>query len=106
MAHKGTIFLDEIGDLPLDMQGRLLRVLQEKEVMRIGDDKIIPLDIRVICATNRNLRQFVKEEKFRQDLYYRINVLRVTLPGSGIEKRTFGLCWNYIMLISRNMMET
>lgn len=81
MAHKGTIFLDEIGDLPLDMQGRLLRVLQEKEVMRIGDDKIIPLDIRVICATNRNLRQFVKEEKFRQDLYYRINVLRVTLPG-------------------------
>lgn len=81
MAHKGTIFLDEIGDLPLDMQGRLLRVLQEKEVMRIGDDKIIPLNIRVICATNRNLRQLVKEEKFRQDLYYRINVLRVTLPG-------------------------
>ena len=80
MAHKGTIFLDEIGDLPLDMQGRLLRVLQEKEVMRIGDDKIIPLDIRVICATNRNLRELVKEEKFRQDLYYRINVLRVTLP--------------------------
>lgn len=80
MAHKGTIFLDEIGDLPLDMQGRLLRVLQEKEVMRIGDDRIISLDIRVICATNRNLRELVKEEKFRQDLYYRINVLRVTLP--------------------------
>lgn len=81
MAHKGTIFLDEIGDLPLDMQGRLLRVLQEKEVMRIGDDRIIPLDIRVICATNRNLKQLVREEKFRQDLYYRINVLRITLPS-------------------------
>lgn len=81
MAHKGSIFLDEIGDLPLGLQGRLLRVLQEKEVMRIGDDRIIPLDIRVICATNRDLKKLVKEEKFRQDLYYRINVLRVLLPS-------------------------
>ncbi len=80
MAHKGTIFLDEIGELPLDMQGRLLRVLQEREVMRIGDDRIIPLDIRVICATNRDLRALAKEEKFRYDLYYRVNVLRITLP--------------------------
>lgn len=80
MAHKGTIFLDEIGELPLDIQGRLLRVLQEREVMRIGDDRIIPLDIRVICATNRNLHKFAQEEKFRYDLYYRINVLRITLP--------------------------
>lgn len=80
MAHTGTIFLDEIGDLPLDIQSRLLRVLQEREIMRIGDDKILPIDIRLICATNKNLKQLVHEGKFRQDLYYRINVLRITLP--------------------------
>lgn len=80
MAHTGTIFLDEIGDLPLDMQSRLLRVLQEREIMRIGDDKILPIDIRLICATNKNLKQLIKDGLFRQDLYYRINVLRLTLP--------------------------
>ena len=80
LAHTGTIFLDEIGDLPLDIQSRLLRVLQEREIMRIGDDKIMPIDIRLICATNKNLKQLVKEGKFREDLYYRINVLRLTLP--------------------------
>lgn len=80
MAHTGTIFLDEIGDLPLDIQSRLLRVLQEREIMRIGDDKILPIDIRLICATNKNLKQLIHEGKFRQDLYYRINVLRITLP--------------------------
>lgn len=80
LAHTGTIFLDEIGDLPMDIQSRLLRVLQEREIMRIGDDKILPIDIRLICATNKNLKQLIKEGKFRQDLYYRINVLRLTLP--------------------------
>ena len=80
VAHTGTIFLDEIGDLPLDIQSRLLRVLQEREIMRIGDDKILPIDIRLICATNKNLKQLIHEGKFRQDLYYRINVLRITLP--------------------------
>ena len=74
------VFLDEIGDLPLDIQSRLLRVLQEREIMRIGDDKILPIDIRLICATNKNLKQLIHEGKFRQDLYYRINVLRITLP--------------------------
>ena len=80
LAHTGTIFLDEIGDLPMDIQSRLLRVLQEREIMRIGDDKILPIDIRLICATNKNLKQLIKEGKFREDLYYRINVLRLTLP--------------------------
>lgn len=80
LAHTGTIFLDEIGDLPLDIQSRLLRVLQEREIMRIGDDKILPIDIRLICATNKNLKELIKQGKFRQDLYYRINVLRLTLP--------------------------
>ena len=80
LAHKGTIFLDEIGELPLDIQGRLLRVLQEHEIMRVGDDKILPLDIRVVCATNKDLKQMVREGSFREDLYYRINVLKLHLP--------------------------
>ncbi len=81
MAHRGTIFLDEIGELPSDMQGRLLRVLQEREIMRIGDDRLIPVDVRVICATNRDLQKLCQEDKFRWDLYYRINVLRLSLPA-------------------------
>lgn len=80
LAHRGTIFLDEIGELPLDIQSRLLRVLQEHEIMRVGDDKIIPLDIRVISATNKDLARMVHEGRFREDLYYRVNVLRVQLP--------------------------
>ncbi|WP_422444824.1 sigma 54-interacting transcriptional regulator [Thermoanaerobacterium sp. DL9XJH110] len=80
LAHQGTLFLDEIGELPLEIQGRLLRVLQEKEIMRLGDDKIIPIDVRIICATNRNLLEMVKQGKFREDLYYRINVLKLNLP--------------------------
>lgn len=79
LAHKGTIFLDEIGELPLDVQSRLLRVLQEREVMRIGDDRVIPVDVRIICATNRHLWELSSEGKFRLDLYYRINVLRLRI---------------------------
>lgn len=81
LAHSGTIFLDEISELPLKLQGRLLRVLQEKEVMRIGDDKVIPIDVRIICATNRDLMKLVKEGKFREDLYYRINILSLRIPS-------------------------
>jgi transcriptional regulator with PAS, ATPase and Fis domain len=81
LAHKGTIFLDEIGEMPLDVQSRLLRVLQEREIMRIGDDKIMPLDIRVICATNKDLLKLSQTGKFRFDLYYRINVLKLQLPS-------------------------
>ena len=80
LADGGTIFLDEIAELPLDIQGRLLRVLQEREIMRVGDDRIIALDIRMICATNKDLRALVAENKFREDLYYRVNVLKVQLP--------------------------
>lgn len=80
LAHGGTIFLDEIGELSPDIQSRLLRVLQEKEIMRIGDDKIIPVDVRIISATNCDLQNLVKQGRFRQDLYYRIHVLGLRLP--------------------------
>ncbi|SHE28111.1 PAS domain S-box-containing protein [Caloramator proteoclasticus DSM 10124] len=80
LANGGTIFLDEIGDMPLYMQAKLLRVLQEKEVVRIGSNKVVKLDVRVICATHKNLEQLVNEGKFREDLYYRLNVLSLDIP--------------------------
>lgn len=80
LAHKGTIFLDEIGETSLDMQARLLRVLEEHEIMRVGDDKVIPVDIRVIAASNRDLRRMVDEGTFRSDFYYRLDVLSLQLP--------------------------
>lgn len=81
LAHGGTIFLDEIGELPLEVQSRFLRVIQEREVMRIGDDKVIPVDVRIITATHRNIREMIRERKFREDLYYRINILTVIIPA-------------------------
>lgn len=80
LAHGGTIFLDEIGEIPLSLQGRLLRVLQEREVLRVGGDYIFNVDIRVIAATNYNLFEMVKEGKFRKDLYFRLNILDLKLP--------------------------
>lgn len=80
LAHNGTIFLDEIGDIPMDVQVKLLRVLQEKEVMRIGSNSIVPIDVRVIAATNQNLKGLIHNGKFRKDLYYRLNVLNLYLP--------------------------
>ncbi|MFT9849350.1 sigma-54 interaction domain-containing protein [Aneurinibacillus sp. REN35] len=79
-AHKGSIFLDEIGDASPSIQNHLLRVLQEKQIMKVGGDKVISLDVRVIAATNQDLEQLIEEERFRQDLYYRLNVLPLHLP--------------------------
>lgn len=79
-AGGGTIFLDEIGEIPLHVQAKLLRVLQEKEIMRLGANKTIPVDIRVIAATHRDLKQAVEQGSFREDLYYRIHVLPVEIP--------------------------
>ncbi|MCC3868701.1 sigma-54 interaction domain-containing protein [Terrisporobacter mayombei] len=80
-ANNGTIFLDEIGDMPVYVQTKLLRVIQEQQVMRIGSNNIINIDVRIIAATNRDLFKMVKEEKFRSDLYYRINVLPINIPA-------------------------
>ena len=80
-ASGGTIFLDEVGDLPQDIQIALLRVLQEREIERIGSDKSIPVDVRVLAATHRDLDKLVAEGKFRQDLLYRLNVVPITMPS-------------------------
>jgi Nif-specific regulatory protein len=79
-AHEGTLLLDEIGDMPLPMQANLLRVLQEREVERIGSREPKPVDIRVIAASNRDLEALVKEGKFREDLYFRLNVISISIP--------------------------
>ena len=79
-AHRGTILLDEIAEMPFRLQSSLLRVLQNKEVMRIGDDKLIPVDVRIIAATNKDLRRLVENGEFREDLYYRLNILRLNIP--------------------------
>lgn len=80
LAHKGTIFLDEISETPLDVQLKLLRVIQERKVIRIGDDKVTPVDIRIITASNKNLNDLVKQGVFREDFFYRLCVLKLRLP--------------------------
>lgn len=80
LANGGTLFLDEIGEMPLDMQVKLLRALQERAITRVGGDKLIPVDVRIVAATNRNLLDEVKNGKFRQDLYYRLSVIPVYIP--------------------------
>ncbi|WP_243372665.1 sigma-54-dependent Fis family transcriptional regulator [Geotalea sp. SG265] len=79
-AHGGTLFLDEIGDLPLSAQAKLLRVLQEGEIERLGDDKVRKIDVRLVAATNVDLKQLVKEGKFRSDLFYRLNAFQIDIP--------------------------
>jgi transcriptional regulator with PAS, ATPase and Fis domain len=80
LAHNGTVFLDEIGEMNFNIQAKILRVLQEKEISRLGDNKVIPIDVRIISATNKNLLSLIKEKKFREDLYYRLAVLELNIP--------------------------
>jgi two-component system nitrogen regulation response regulator GlnG len=79
-SNGGTLFLDEIGDMPLTVQGKILRVLQDGEFSRVGANAALKSDVRVICATNKNLEQEVAEKHFREDLFYRLNVVRIQLP--------------------------
>lgn len=79
-AHGGTLFLDEIEEMPLELQSKLLRVIQEKEVRRIGASRVIPVDVRIIAATNKDLNGEVAANRFRADLYYRLNILHLHLP--------------------------
>ncbi|EGH1338200.1 propionate catabolism operon regulatory protein PrpR, partial [Escherichia coli] len=80
IAHGGTLFLDEIGEMPLPLQTRLLRVLEEKEVTRVGGHQPVPVDVRVISATHCNLEEDMRQGQFRRDLFYRLSILRLQLP--------------------------
>lgn len=80
LANNGTIFLDEIGDMPLELQTKLLRVLQEKQIMPVGSHNVINIDVRIISATNKNLEQMIDNSQFREDLYYRLNTIPINIP--------------------------
>lgn len=96
-ANGGTIFLDEIGDMPLNLQAKLLRVLQEREVEHIGSNKPIKIDVRIIAATNKNLKAMIKDLKFREDLYYRLNVIEITLPPLRERKSDIPILANFFI---------
>ncbi len=98
-AHKGTIFLDEIGDIPANIQIKLLRVLEEREVMRVGSTQIIPIDIRIIAATNKDLEELVREGEFREDLFYRLNVLPLKIDPLRERKEDIIPLINYFLKI-------
>ncbi|MEG3070689.1 MAG: sigma 54-interacting transcriptional regulator [Candidatus Syntrophopropionicum ammoniitolerans] len=104
MAHGGCIFLDEIGDMNLNLQGKLLRVLQEMEFERVGSTQTTKVDVRVIAATNRDLRELIREGKFREDLFYRLNVVEITVPPLRLHKEDLPILLdNLIVKLNRKL---
>ena len=104
LADGGTIFLDEIGDMPLDTQVSILRVLQNKEIIRIGSTKAKKVDIRVIAATNKDLLESIKNKSFREDLYYRLNVLTITIPPLRERSSDLSILTNYFISYYSNKL--
>ncbi|MGE3319029.1 MAG: sigma-54-dependent transcriptional regulator [Candidatus Berkiella sp.] len=96
-AHKGTLFLDEVADLPLAMQVKLLRAIQEKAIRPLGSNKEISLDVRILCATHKNLQQLVQQNQFRQDLFYRLNVIELKVPSLQERKEDIPLLTQHIL---------
>ncbi|WP_053178002.1 sigma-54 interaction domain-containing protein [Peribacillus loiseleuriae] len=97
LANEGTIFLDEIGDLPLPLQSKLLRVVQERKIERVGDTKSTPVNVRIITATHRNLEKLVANGQFREDLYYRLNVIPITIPPLRERREDIPILIDYYM---------
>lgn len=105
LAHGGTLFLDEIDAVPLDMQGRLLRVLQEREVLRIGGEGIIPVNVRVIAATNKSPKELLENHRIREDLFYRLNVLFLELPALSEHREDIGLlCEHFLSSVDKQQI--
>src|SRR6056297_1236600 len=97
IASGGTLFIDEIGNLPLSLQSKLLSVIQNREIFKLGSSKPIPIDIRLICATNSNLKQLVEESRFREDLLFRINTIQIVVPPLRVRENDIILLANYFL---------
>ena len=106
LAHEGTIFLDEVGEIPLTLQAKLLRVLQEREIMQIGHDRVIPVDLRIIAATNKDLKSMASDGAFRQDILFRLDVLRINVPPLRDRREDVPLLVRRFLTIDRNRKET
>lgn len=97
-AHRGTIFLDEVSELPLGFQNKILRVIQEREIRRVGGKKVIKIDVRIVAATNKNLRKMVEKGEFREDLLYRLDVLKISIPALRQRPRDIKLLAEYYLV--------
>ena len=97
LAHKGTVFLDEISELPVQIQGRLLRVIQEREIMKIGDDRVIPIDVRIIASSNKHFADIIEKGEFREDLFWRLNVLHISIPPLRDRKEDIPVLFNHFL---------
>jgi sigma-54 dependent transcriptional regulator, acetoin dehydrogenase operon transcriptional activator AcoR len=104
LANGGTIFLDEIGDMPLHLQAKLLRVLQERTIERVGGIQLIPINVRVLAATNKDLLSMIKEKTFREDLYHRLNVLQIKLPSLRERRSDIPILTNYFLQLYADKM--